>query len=200
MAVSDIIIAPATLYTAPVGTAIPDEHTIGFGTAWPVAWINVGYTLAPISISYSADLFGLEVEQVTVEVKRLRTKETLTLETTLAELTGANLNYLVDGTLTTAAASATVRANERVEAGGKTDVSERMWGFEGLFRRDGSIALPVRFFIYRANAILNGKLEFAKKSAAGLPLQVQGLLDDSKLVGRQLFLFQRVTAKKTGEV
>ena len=199
MAVSDIIIAPATIYTAPVGEALPSESSVAYGAAWGGNWVNVGTTLTPVSLSYSGDLYELEVEQLAGAVKRLKTKENAMIETSLAELTGANLNYLVDGTLTTTAASASVRGNEKVEAGGNTYISERAWGFEGLFKVDVTIQLPVRIFLYRANAILNGKLEFSKKAATGLPLQVQGLLDTTKVVGKQLLMFQRVTAKKTDE-
>jgi hypothetical protein len=200
MAISDIIIAPATLLTAPVGTALPNANTIQVGGNWPAGWVKVGLTTAPISVNYMQDLIQIEIEQTGLVVRGQTAKEALTVETTLAELTGANLNYLVDGTLTTAAATVSLRGEEVVEAGGSFEVSERAWGFEGLFKQDGSIALPVRFFIYRANAILNGKLEFAKKAPAGLPLQILALWDETKAAGRQLFQFQRVTAKQTDEV
>lgn len=202
MAVGDIIIAPATVYYAPVGEALPSPSTIDFGEAWGGNWVNVGYTLTPISVQVDQELFELEVEQITLPVKRLRTKESAMLETQLAEITATNLNLTVDGTVTTFAAGASQRAYEMVEFGGKTAITERAWGFEGFFKYDGAsnqYQLPVRLFFFKATAQLNGKFEFAKKSAVGIPLQVKALADSTKVVGKQLGTFQKVTGKMTSE-
>lgn len=202
MAVGDIIIAPATVYYAPVGEPLPSMHTIDFGEAWGGNWVNVGYTLTPITFKYNQDLFSLEVEQVTPPVKRLRTKEELMIETTLAEITAVNLGLAMDGTVTTTAAGASVRANETFEVGGKTAITERAWGFEGFFKYDGStnqFQLPVRWFVYKANSVMNGNLEFSKKAAMGIPLQINALADTSKVLGKQMAVFQKVTAKMTSE-
>lgn len=202
MAVGDIIIAPATVYYAPVGEPLPSMHTIDFGEAWGGNWVNAGYTLAPVTLKYNQDLFQLEVEQVTPPIKRLRTKEELMIETTLAEITAANLGLTMDGTVTVTAAGASARANEIFEVGGKTAITERSWGFEGFFKYDGSTnqyQLPVRVFVYKANSILNGNLEFSKKAAVGIPLQISALADSSKAIGKQLAVFQKVTGKMTSE-
>lgn len=201
MAVADIIIAPATVYYAPVGEALPSPDTVQFGVSWGGNWVNVGYTLQPVALGYDQELFELEVEQITLPVKRLRVKEDAMIETTLAEITGSNLNLSLDGTVTTTAAGASVRGKEVIEAGGKTAITERAWGFEGLLKYDGSnnIALPVRIFFYKATATLNGKLEFTKKAAVGIPLQIKALADTSKAIGKQLMVIHRVTAKTTSE-
>ena len=161
MAISDIIIAPATLLTAPVGTALPNANMIQVGGNWPAGWVKVGLTTAPISVNYMQDLIQIEIEQTGLVVRGQTAKEALTVETTLAELTGANLNYLVDGTLTTAAATVSLRGEEVVEAGGSFEVSERAWGFEGLFKQDGSIALPVRFSASARPLFLKSSLAFS---------------------------------------
>lgn len=199
MAVSDIIIAPATLYVAPTGEALPSADTVQYGAAWGGNWVSMGYTLTPVSMQYDQELFELEVEQLTNAVKRLRTKEEAMIETTLAEITGANLNLPLDGTVTTTAAGASVRGKTVVEAGGKTAITERAVGFEGLMKVDGTIQLPVRFFFYKATIQLNGKLEFSKKAAAGIPVQIKALADTSKAVGKQIMIVQIVTAKATNE-
>lgn len=202
MAVTDIIIAPASVYYAPFGEPLPSLNTVDFGEAWGGNWVNVGYTLTPITLKYSQELFTLEVEQVTPPVKRLRTKEELMIETTLAEITAANLGLSMDGTVTTTAAGASVRANETFEVGGKTAITERAWGFEGFFKYDGAsnqYQLPVRWFVFKANSILNGNLEFSKKAAMGIPIQINALADASKAIGKQLAVFQKVTGKMTSE-
>jgi len=199
MAVTDIIIAPATIYSAPTGEALPAIDTVGYGTAWGGNWVNMGYTLTPVSLQYDQELFELEVEQLTNPVKRLRTKETAMIETTLAEISGANLNLPLDGTVTTVVAGSGVRGKTTVEAGGKTTITEKAVGFEGLMKVDGTINLPVRIFFYKATIQLNGKLEFSKKAAAGIPIQIKALADTSKVVGKQILIMQIATAKATSE-
>lgn len=199
MAVTDIIIAPATIYSAPVGEALPAIDTVQYGVAWGGNWVNMGYTLTPVSLQYDQELFELEVEQLTNPVKRLRTKETAMIETTLAEISGANLNLPLDGTVTTVAASASIRGKTTVEAGGKTTITEKAVGFEGLMKVDNTISLPVRIFFYKCTIQLNGKLEFSKKAAAGIPIQIKALADTSKVVGKQILIMQIATAKATNE-
>jgi hypothetical protein len=199
MAIADIIIAPATVYKAPSGETFPAVDTIGYGTAWGGNWTNVGYTLTPVTLAYTQELFELEVEQITFPVKTLRVKETAQIETTLAELTGANLNLVLDGTLTTVAATSTLRGNEKVESGGKTAVTQFAWGFEGFFKQDGLVLLPIRVFLYLGTPIMNGNLQFAKRAAAGIPLQVKAQADISKTIGKNTLVIQKVTAKNTVE-
>lgn len=199
MAVSDIIISPATVYQAPPGTALPSADTVQYGTVWGGSWVPVGYTLTPVSLSYEQDLFELEVEQITLPVKRLRQSEKATIETSLAEMTAANLALPTDGVVTTVAAGVSIRGKSTVEIGGNIAVTEKAWGFEGLLAVQGAIQLPVRVFFYKATAELNGKLEFSKKAAAGIPLTVRALADTSKAVGKQLMIVQLVTAKATNE-
>ncbi len=199
MAVSDIIISPATVYQAPVGTALPSADTVQYGTAWGGSWTAIGYTLTPVTLSYEQELFELGVEQITLPVKRLRQSEKATIETSMAEMTAANLALPTDGVVTTVAAGVSIRGKSTVEVGGQIAVTEKAWGFEGLLGVSGTIQLPVRVFFYKATAELNGKLEFSKKAAAGIPLIVRALADTSKVVGKQLMVVQLVTAKATNE-
>lgn len=196
MAVADIVIAPATVYRAPVGEPLPSGDTIDFGEAWGGGWVNLGYTLTPVTLGWTQEIFELEVEQVTAPVKTLRVKEDGTIETTLAELTAANLNLVLDGVVTNVSAGAGTRAKEIVKAGGKTAIAEYAWGFEGLFKIDTD-PLPIRVFLYRGSAILNGQLQFGKRVAAGIPIQIKALLDGGKTAGQQMIEIQKITAKAT---
>jgi hypothetical protein len=76
-------------------------------------------------------------------------------------------------------------------------LAELAWGFEGFYENATGVKFPVRVFVYRANAILNGALTFAKGAAAGVPIQIQALNDTAKTVGEQLISIQRVTAVAT---
>ena len=40
--VADLIVGPARVFYAPVGEALPDESSIGYGDAWGGNWTEVG--------------------------------------------------------------------------------------------------------------------------------------------------------------
>ena len=197
MAVTDILISPAVLWYAPVGEALPDETTVEYGDAWGGNWLSVGYTLQPLSINYNQDIFELEVEQVSTPVKRTITKESVAFETVLAEFTGANLELIFGGTLTTTAAGASQRGYQQLESGGRVDIDEYAWGFEGLYKDSSNNQFPVRVFIYRGAATLNGQLTFAKAAGVGIPISIAAQADTSKAVGKQLMVIHKVTAEAT---
>jgi hypothetical protein len=199
MAVADILVSPARVFYSPLGTALPDETTVAVGAAWPVGWIDLGYTLAPVSLSFSADTFELEVEQVTNPLKIIRTKETVEMETMLAELTAANLKLAMgsSSTVTTTAAGASQHGFDELKMGGEVLIPEYQWGFEGYTLDSQNRQLAKRIFIYRAVATLNGKLDFSKKAAAGIALKIKALADTTKTQGQQMLNAQFVTAWKT---
>jgi hypothetical protein len=199
MPASDIMIAPANIWYSALGTALPDETTVAYGASWGVGWTSLGYTLTPVEMSFEIETFDLEVEQIANIVKRQKTREALTIETTLAELTAANLKLALGSTqtVTTTAAGAAQHGFEDLKAGGEIYLPEYQLGFEGYTLDASNRQLPLRLFIYRANFVLNGNLSFAKRAAAGIPLQVTALADTSKTAGQQLVNFQRVTAWKT---
>lgn len=199
MPASDIMIAPANVWYSPLGTALPDETTVDYGAAWPAGWISLGLTLNPVEMSLELETFELEVEQIANPIKRQKTKETLSIETTLAELTAANLKLALGSTQTiaTTAAGAAQHGFEELLAGGEVYLPEYQLGFEGYTLDAQNRQLPVRLFIYRANFVINGALSFARKAAAGIPLKIDALADTSKTAGQQLLAFQRVTAWKT---
>lgn len=197
MAVTDILVSPATIYYAPVGETLPDETSVDYGEAWGGNWVNLGYTLEPISLSYETETFELEVEQITLPVRRVRTRETVMIETSLAEMTGANVGLVVDGTVTTTAAGVGQVGFDEILAGGKVDLSEYAWGFEGFRVTAANVRLPVRVFLYKGNAVLNGQLTFAKGAGVGIPIQIKALPDTTQDAGEQILVIHNVTAVAT---
>ncbi len=197
MAVADILLSPAKIYYAAVGTALPDPNSIGYGTAWGGSWSDLGYTLTPISVGYSQEIFKLEVEQVTLPVKGLITMEEVTVETTLAEITAANMLLAFGGAVTTTAAGTAQVALEELKSGGSSSITYYAWGLEGLYVDSNNNQLPVRMLIYRGSAVLNGSLNFSKREAVGIPLQITAWADTTKTAGQQLWTFQKTTAPHT---
>lgn len=199
MAVADILVSPVNIWQSPTGTAVPDETSVAFGAVWGAGWVSLGYTTAPLAMKYDTSLFELELEQITSPVKGQKTKEALSFETTLAELTATNLKLAIGSTstITTTAAGASQHAYEEVNMGGEAILPEYQFGFEGYTLDASNRQLPIRLFIYRATFSLGGSLEFSKKAAAGIPIKITAWADTSKTIGQQLFKLYRVTGWKT---
>lgn len=197
MAVTDILITPAKIWKSPVGEALPDETTVAYDASWGGNWENVGYTLEPLSMNFSRETFELMVEQVTGAVKRKVTDEAVTFETVLAEATPDNIQLAIGGTVSATSAGASQVAFEDLDVGGAVTIDELQWGFEGYYENASGVQFPVRIFVYKATAILNGALTFAKNAAAGVPLQISALSDTGKSIGANKIKIQRVTAAAT---
>jgi hypothetical protein len=86
--VADIIKSGAMIYIAPAGEALPDETTVAAGASWGGTWVRVGYTKEPLTVEYEPEEHEVEVEEHLAPVDRWKTKETLRMETVLAESEG----------------------------------------------------------------------------------------------------------------
>lgn len=191
---SNIVIAPAIVYSAPVGEPLPAD-SVPAETDWGGNWTNVGYTKIPVTWTGSRTKYKVMVEQSTMPVKSVTTEETHIFETALSELTAANLQAAMGGTATVTAPDVGQVGKEEVAGGGEVCLEERAWGFEGAYCNGAGTKFPVRVFIYRGNAIINGALSFAKAEEASIPLQIEALEDSAQPAGERGFLFQRVTAE-----
>jgi hypothetical protein len=199
--VANIIKSGAVLYEAPVGEANPDETSVAWGAAWGGNWVRVGYTKEALAMAYESEEFDIEVEEELPPVARRRVKETMMLETVLAELTAAYLQLATSNqdTVSETAAGAAQKAFEETGLGGEPILTVKKFGFEGRFITSGGDDEPIRMFVHRATAKLNGNLEFSKKSTdyVGVPIQIAALSDTTQSVGQKLALFQRVTSETT---
>jgi hypothetical protein len=185
MAVSDIILTPASVWVAPEAES-PPATTVDYGAAWGGNWRNVGYTNVPLSMSFTVEKYEVMVEQSSLPVRTIKTKETAVFETQLVEITEANLLLAFPG-----ATGTSTTAIETLDAGGSPTLDTYAWGFEGEYKNISNVSLPIRVFLYRGQAILNGQLQFAKGKEMGIPLQITGLADTGKPVGQQLFKIER---------
>lgn len=84
---TNLIQGPATLYVGVFGATEP----LTVGTAPDAAWTDVGGTRDGVELSINDEYAVLEVDQLIYEVGRRRTKRTVTVKTSLAEATLANL-------------------------------------------------------------------------------------------------------------
>ena len=198
----NIIHTGAVLWVAPTGEANPDETSVAYGGAWGGNWVRIGYTKAPLTVNYESTETDVNVEEELPPVKRFRTAENLTLETTMAEFTAAYLQRAAgeQTTVTETAAGAAQDAYEQTGLGGDSTLTERKWGWEGRFIDSAGLEQPVRWFIHKATAMVNGAFEFSQKSDdyPGIPLQLKALSDTTQSAGEKLCIFQRVTGELTG--
>jgi hypothetical protein len=197
MGVADILAAPARVLYAPVGETLPSENSVAFGGVWGGNWVSVGYTLEPVVLKYERSMETVRGQQSPAPLKRFITEEEATIETTLAEFTGDNLNLALDGTLTKTAAGASQVQKEEIESGGDYNLTERAWGFEGLYEDASGNQFPVRMFIYKGVATINGDLQFSREEATGIPLVINCNADVNKTAGKQLMKIQKVLAAHT---
>lgn len=197
--VTNIIVGGATLWYAPVGEAIPDETSVAFGGSWGGNWAKLGFTKAPLTLAYEREEADIEVEEALTAIKRVATKEDLTVETVLAELTSDYLGLATSVAAATTAAGAGQTGFDEIKVGGNIAIDEYAWGFEAEYITAAGVSHPVRLFIHKGTAMLNGQLEFSNRSGdyPGIPLQIKALVDSAKTKGEQLFHWQRVTAAAT---
>lgn len=197
-----VLISDARLLYSPTGTALPDETTVvwndstGAYTNW-TSWTLLGYTTEPTVISYTYDVFEVDVQQSASPIKRSKTDESVTAATTLAQFEGPILELLLGGTNTTTAAGAAQKGFDSVVAGGDTSLSEYQFGIEGYRLDSANTKQPVRVFIYRGTIRQNGDIPFDKAGVTGMPIIVEGLADTSKATGAQLLNIQIVTSPAT---
>ncbi|KPV51663.1 hypothetical protein SE17_19935 [Kouleothrix aurantiaca] len=194
--ISDIVVTSARLWRSPTGTALPLD-TVDVDAAWPMGWVDVGYTLEPVKAQYTFDVLDVMVQQEMGAVKRIRIKEALKLSTVLAELTAANLSMAFAGEVTSAAATSTLAGYEEFSIGGKYELPESQWGIEGSFVDEDEVLRPIRVFVWRATAAAGGELAFNREAVAGVPLEVSALHDLTKAKGRRLLAARRVLEDPT---
>ena len=199
--VTNLVKTGGVLWVAPVGESLPDETTIDFGDAWGGNWERVGYTKEPLKVAYESEEADIAVEEVLAPVKRFRISEEMTWETVLAELTAEYLQLAASNqdTVSETGAGASQDGYEETGLGGEVMLTEKAWGCEGMFVESDGTEQPIRLFMHKGTAILNGELEFSKKSDdyPGIPIQIKALADTSQSRGQELMIWQRVTAEKT---
>lgn len=178
MAKSDIIVSPAKIWVSPVGEALPDETTVAAGAAWGGNWTDLGYTLEAVSMNLETETFDLMVQQSIAPLRTIRVAMNATIETVLAELSGANLSMVLGATKSTTSAGASQKGFDSITVDGeKTDVSLYQFGIEGVRVHSSNARLPVRVFLPQASIVMNGAIEFSKDAGAGIPVQIKALAD-----------------------
>jgi hypothetical protein len=184
---SNLVLGGATLYYAPVGTALPLD-SLALGATWLAPWARLGMTAEPVVIKYEDTLEGVMVDEFLAPIRAIRTEESLELETSLGELVNQYLGIASNNVYLT-------DTNDPVtNIGGNTNISVWMWGIEGSYMNAANVLMPLRAYIWRGVPKLNGELSFSKKSTdpVAIPFKVIGLADCNRPAGEQLMRWEWV--------
>ena len=84
---TNLIQGPATIYVAPFGTAEPATIAAAPGAGW----VDVGGTKGGLELNVSSEFATLTVDQIVDIIESRRTGREVTVKTTLAEATLANI-------------------------------------------------------------------------------------------------------------
>lgn len=126
---TNLIQGPATLYTAPFGTAEPAT----IATPPAAGWVDVGGTKDGVEWGVADEYGVLDVDQIIYEIDRRRTKRVVTVKTSLAEATLDNLAKAINNT---APASGVLTADDGLAAFVPTPIAILLDGIApGGFRR-----------------------------------------------------------------
>ncbi|MGB0385864.1 MAG: hypothetical protein ACPGWR_13680 [Ardenticatenaceae bacterium] len=197
MAVADILMSGAKVYYAPVGESIPDETTVAYDASWGGNWVDLGYTLSPLQVSYNRSLFSLDVQQRAGKIKSWVVDESVIANTTLAEMTGANLALALNGSNTSTAAGASQKGYHDILFGGKRSITHYAAGFEG-YREDSAGDLqPIRLFFFKATIVASGSIPLDKSSPTGIPITFESLVDPTATEGEGIGRWQVVHSPAT---
>jgi len=196
MAISDIMVSPVNVFYGTLGSSLPADN-LALGANWPAGWTHVGYTKTPLSVDYSFEKVNYEIQESIGIVGGRKTKESLKIETTLAEFTLAGVAQAWGGTVTPTAAGAGQVGKEEIVGGDVTTLPYHMWGFEGSYEDSNQVVRAIRFYIYKGQSAVGGKLEFGKTDTTGIALQIEALEDMTKTAGQRMFKIQKVLADAT---
>ena len=187
--VTDIISSVATLYYSALATALPAD-TLAVGGAWPSGWLPVGYTKEPIKANYEYDVLDVMIQESLAPVRRRKTKENLTIETVLAELSPTLMNLQMEGVVSTQASGP---GKEEITVGQTPVLTERQWGFEINYIDEDGANFPFRWFIWKATGSAGGEFEHGREDYIGTPLTLAAVADMTKAAGARLAKVQKIT-------
>ena len=196
----DVILGPGKLYRAPVGTANPDESTVGYGDAWGGSWTDMGNFPEgnPITLSMAEDIYKVYGEQTTTALAVTRTRRETMVKGALLELSIANWAIALQGTAAaTAAAGGGQKGYSDIPFGSQTDITLYKWGIEALRIDSANANQPIRWFLHKGFFRMTGDVQYGKTKESMLPFEITILGDDTQSAGEELGILQIVTADAT---
>jgi len=194
--VVNILKSNAIVRYAPLGETLPDVD-LAAGADWGGNWTRIGFTKAPLTVSYTADEVEIEVEEFLAPIDRMKIKHGAMFSTVLSEFDFDYMQLGVDGSVSEQSAGPGQVGYQEIQLLDDFHVVKRVWGLEGLMYDENDNALPVRVYFTRATSRIGGEMEFSKRTDdyTGMPMEIKALADPD-YAGR-LMIWRRITALAT---
>jgi N-acetylglucosamine-6-phosphate deacetylase len=142
VAVSNLVLGPATVYQGAFGAVEPADSTVN-STPAASAWTDVGGTMGGVTFAVNQTYTELEVDQIVDSAGRRLTKRDITVATQMAELTLQNLALALNGGTVVTGSGATPSTYDPATAISATQPSYTALLFDGWspqqFRRRGIV-------------------------------------------------------------
>lgn len=162
-------------------SVVMPADTIAYGTAWGSTWVDNGYTTGGLHFNLNLTRGEIRVDQEFDPILRPITGRTVTMTTSLAEMTPANIQLASGmGTLTTVAAATGVRGHTDLSIDSSITDIFTSFGFD-IRQPDGE---AFRVVAYKAIAAGNPNPAFTPDNAAAIALEVSALVDTSTTPSR----------------
>lgn len=180
---SEVLIGPARLLIAPIGTTVPTLDGSVIPITWDAAWKEVGYTEDGTMLSYSPTVKDIMVDEEMAPIKKILDAEKATISCKAAQSTLKNLNAAISASIYTHAAATVTDAETSTLDIGSGDLTEMMVGLEGL-SPTGRQRIIVA---YRGMAQANVQMSFKRGDKTITPIEFGLLADSSQTKGKRLF-------------
>lgn len=193
MSVSDLIVSPCRVLYSVTGTSLPAD-TVAAGASWGASWSELAYTDTDLTVKLVRERVEADIQESLTPILRAVGRETLEIETSLAELLPSSLALAWGGTFSQTAAGAGQPAKDELVGGDDALVTEYQWGFEGSYVSAAGNTHPIRLVVWKGVTELGADLMFGKKTKTGIPFRIVANPDMSKARGQRLYKLIKITA------
>ena len=192
--VTNLLAGIGTVYTAPVGEALPADDDVDSGIIVPGGnWTATGFTQDGCTVDYTPTFEDVIVDQHKAPVDTILTAEAGSVAFTLAESDAAALAAAFGVAYTTVAAAANQTGQSNLGVGDSTKVKKAL-----LIIGQAPGATGYTRWIYIPKAMPEAKVSIKlEKKHNGIPQQYKMLTDTGQSAGQRLFQIKDITAVPT---
>ena len=190
--VTNLLAGIGTVYTAPVGEALPADDDVDSGIIAPAGnWVATGFTQDGCTAEYSPTFEDVIVDQHKAAVDTILTAEAGSVAFTLAESDAAALAAAFGVAYTTVAAAANQTGQSNLGVGDSTKVKKALLII-------GTAPSGYSRWIYIPKAMPEAKVTIKmEKKHNGIQQQYKMLTDPAQNAGQRLFQIKDITAVPT---
>lgn len=190
---ANVIVGPATLRVAPVGSDLPDFEAVDF--VWPTGWREVGFTQDGTDMGFSVTVKDIKVDELRSPVQKIIDEEKATMSAKLSEATLDNLyDAIATATLgSPVAATASVVGYTKLSVGGG-GLRYVMAALEGLAPGTGLKRVIIG---YKGLAQANLAMAFKRTTETIIPIEIGLIADTARPDGDNLYGVWDITAEHT---